>query len=87
MTSSCFKSRKEKGLIGQATACGRVGPDVVLRPAFSVEELERLKAAELEPMPRALIRVRVEGASTLYAQPPMLRNPHLKVGDIPGATE
>ena len=51
------------------------------------EELERLKAAELEPMPRALIRVRVEGASTLYAQPPMLGNPHLKVGDIPGVGE
>jgi D-galactarolactone cycloisomerase len=61
------------------------------KPGLGVEldrdELERLKAAVPAPMPKALIRVRVEGAPSVYARPPMLRNSHLKVGDIPGVGE
>jgi L-alanine-DL-glutamate epimerase-like enolase superfamily enzyme len=51
------------------------------------QALERLKTAVLDPIPRALIRVRVEGAPSVYARPPMLSNPHLKVGDVPGVGE
>ena len=51
------------------------------------EELERLKAVEVEPMPRALIRVRVERGPTVYARPPLLGNTDLKVGEVAGVGE
>jgi hypothetical protein len=54
---------------------------------LNLEEVERLKTVVPGPLPKALIRVRVEGGPAVYARPPMLGNPHLKVGDIPGVGE
>ena len=53
--------------------CGQV--QVPEEPGLGIrlnrEKLERLKAASPEPMPRALMRVRVEHGPTVYARPPM----------------
>ena len=51
------------------------------------EALERLKAAAPAPMPKALIRVRVERGPTVYARPPLSRHPYLNEGVVAGVGE
>ncbi|HIM55865.1 MAG TPA: hypothetical protein EYM39_04090 [Candidatus Latescibacteria bacterium] len=51
------------------------------------EALERLKAAEPIPMPKALVRIAREGGPTSFARPPLSRNPYLTPTDVPGIGE
>ena len=51
------------------------------------EALERLKAAEPIPMPKALVRIAREGGPTSFARPPLSRNPYLTPTDLPGIGE
>ena len=51
------------------------------------EALERLKAAEPTPMPKALVRIAREGGPTSFARPPLSRNPYLTPTDLPGIGE
>jgi hypothetical protein len=51
--------------------------------------LERLKATEPMPLPRALIRVQTDGCPTVYARPPRSRRDHLRLDcrHVPGIGE
>ncbi len=48
------------------------------------ETLERLKATQPPPMPKALIRVQVERGPTAYARPPLSRSPHINPTMVAG---
>ena len=65
----------------------RVPEEPGLGITLNRESLEQLKVAEPAPLPKALIRVRVEGGPTVYARPPASRSPHLSPVDVAGVGE
>ena len=54
---------------------------------LNYETLERLKALTPPPIPKALIRIRVEGGPTVYARPPLSRSPYIEPHMVPGVGE
>ena len=65
----------------------RVPEDPGLGLTLDRDALERLKAADPVPLPKALVHVSVQNGTTVYARPPVLGHPHLKYGDVPGIGE
>jgi L-alanine-DL-glutamate epimerase-like enolase superfamily enzyme len=65
----------------------KVPEDPGLGITLNREALERLKAAEPAPLPRALIRVCVEGGPTGYARLPLSRHPQLTKEAVAGVGE
>lgn len=49
--------------------------------------LEKLKAASPPPMPKALVHVRCGHGASVFARPPLNRNPLLNAGVVPGVGE